>query len=126
MMKSNRGNDKRKRVASSCVEAMANDSRESLGEAGTNSTTSEATDPNKSNVFQELDDAFTTLDQQELDHCAADAKNNFIDNSAGIRTQDPSFGVLGTSSAISANAFATNNDYEQNKSELIVSAPTPI
>ena len=29
-------------------------------------------------------------------------------------------------SAISANAFATNNDYEQNMSELIVSAPTPI
>ena len=49
-----------------------------------------------------------------------------IGNSAGIRTQDPSFGVLADSSAISANAFATNNDYEQNKSELIVSAPTPI
>ena len=49
-----------------------------------------------------------------------------IENSAGIRTQDPSFGVLGTSSAISGNAFATNSDYEQNKSELIVSAPTPI
>ena len=97
---------------------------ESLGEAGTNSTTSEATDPNKSNVFQELDDAFTTLDQQELDNCVADAKNNIIDNSAGIRIQDPNFGVLATSSAISGNAFATNN--EQNKSELIVSAPTPI
>ena len=108
-------------------EAPMASQEESLGEAGTNSTTSEATDPNKSNVFQELDDAFTTLDQQELDHCAADAKNNIIDNnSAGIRTQDPSFGVLGNSSAISANAFATNNDYEQNKSELIVSAPTPI
>ena len=107
-------------------EAPMASQEESLGEAGTNSTTSEATDPNKSNVFQELDDAFTTLDQQELDHCAADAKNNIIDNSAGIRTQDPSFGVLATSSAISANAYATNNDYEQNKSELIVSAPTPI
>jgi hypothetical protein len=107
-------------------EAPMASQEESLGEAGTNSTTSEATDPNKSNVFQELDDAFTTLDQQELDHCAADAKNNIIDNSAGIRTQDPSFGVLTNSSAISANAFSTNNDYEQNKSELIVSAPTPI
>ena len=53
-------------------------------------------------------------------------KNNIIDNSAGIQTQDPSFGVLANSSAIFANAFATDSDYEQNKSELIVSAPTPI
>ena len=49
-----------------------------------------------------------------------------IENSAGIRTQDPIFCVIVNSSTISANAFATNNDYEQNKSEFIVSAPTPI
>ena len=88
-------------------EAPMASQEESLG-AATNSTTSETTDdPNKSNVFQELDDAFTTLDQ-ELD---ADAVN-------GVRTLDPSSAPAGDDT--------TANDNELNKSGLIVSAPTPI
>ena len=100
-------------------EAPMASQEESLGEAGTNSTTSEATDPNKSNVFQELDDAFTTLDQELDDHAASDANKN-IDNN-GIQTQDSNVGV-----ASEATTNYANNDEPNNKSGLIVIAPTAI
>ena len=89
-------------------EAPMASQEESLGEAATNSTTSENTDPNKSNVFQELDDAFTTLDQELETDAVAD----------GVRTLDPNSATLGDATA--------SYDTEQNKSGLIVSAPTPI
>ena len=63
-------------------------------------------DPNKSNVFQELDDAFTTLDQELESDAVADGVRTLDPDED--RTQDPD--------------SATKGD----KSGLIVSAPTPI
>ena len=86
-------------------EAPMASQEESLG-AATNSTTSDNTDPNKSNVFQELDDAFTTLDQELESDAVAD----------GVRTLDPD------EDRTQDQDSATKGD----KSGLIVSAPTPI
>ena len=94
-------------------EAPMASQEESLGVASSNSTTSEA-DPNKSNVFQELDDAFTTLDQE------LDADDQKTVSEVGNRTLDPNSATNAPDIAVTE----ANNDND--KSGLIVSAPTPI